>query len=149
MQKCDSDENAPFVKMADEAYHIGPSIAAQSYLDGDKLIAVCKQSGADAIHPGYGFLSENADFADKVMAAGINFIGPQPDSIRTIGDKIAAKVFITEHANTIPLIPGYNGKDQSVERLEQEAKRIEFPVLLKASAGGGGKGMRAVYDTTK
>ncbi|KAI8879284.1 hypothetical protein K501DRAFT_193922 [Backusella circina FSU 941] len=135
--------------MADEAYHIGASIASQSYLDGDKLIAVCKRSGADAIHPGYGFLSENADFADKVIASGINFIGPQPDSIRTIGDKIAAKVFITENANTIPLIPGYNGQDQSVARLEEEAKRIEFPVLLKASAGGGGKGMRAVYETGK
>ncbi|OAD03007.1 hypothetical protein MUCCIDRAFT_143641 [Mucor lusitanicus CBS 277.49] len=145
----DSDENAPFVKMADEAYHIGPSIAAESYLNGDKIIAVAKRSGADALHPGYGFLSENADFADKVINAGINFIGPLPDNIRVIGDKIAAKVFITENASSIPLIPGYNGKDQSVDRLESEAKRIEFPVLLKASAGGGGKGMRAVYETSK
>ncbi|KAI9305665.1 carbamoyl-phosphate synthase L chain, ATP binding domain-containing protein [Cunninghamella echinulata] len=143
----DSDENAPFVKLADEAYHIGPSIAAESYLVGDKLIEVCKRSGADALHPGYGFLSENADFAEKVGKAGINFIGPTPDSIRAIGDKIAAKVFIKNHASSIPLIPGYNGEDQSVEKLESEAKKIEFPVLLKASAGGGGKGMRAVYDT--
>lgn len=145
----DSDENAVFVKMADEAYHIGPSIAAESYLNGDKLIDVAKRSGADALHPGYGFLSENADFADKVIQAGINFIGPNPDNIRAIGDKIAAKVFIKQHANTIPLIPGYNGEDQSVARLEEEAKKIEFPVLLKASAGGGGKGMRAVYETSK
>ncbi|KAI8331185.1 carbamoyl-phosphate synthase L chain, ATP binding domain-containing protein [Chlamydoabsidia padenii] len=145
----DSDENAPFVKLADEAYHIGPSVAAESYLVGDKLISIAQRSGADALHPGYGFLSENADFADQVVKAGINFIGPTADSIRAIGDKIAAKVFIKNHASTIPLIPGYNGEDQSIERLEQEAKHIEFPVLLKASAGGGGKGMRAVYDTSK
>ncbi|CAO3591680.1 unnamed protein product [Absidia cylindrospora] len=141
----DSDENAPFVQLADEAYHIGPSVAAELYLVGDKLIDVAKRSGADALHPGYGFLSENADFAEQVGKAGINFIGPSPDSIRAIGDK----VFIKNYASTIPLIPGYNGEDQSVERLEQEAKRIEFPVLLKASAGGGGKGMRAVYETSK
>lgn len=119
-----SDENAPFVKMADEAYHIGPSIASESYLNGEKLIAIAKRSGADALHPGYGFLSENADFADQVINAGINFIGPLPNNIRVIGDKIAAKVFITEHASSIPLIPGYNGTDQSVDRLESEAKRI-------------------------
>jgi 3-methylcrotonyl-CoA carboxylase alpha subunit len=119
-----SDENAPFVKMADEAYHIGASIAAESYLNGDKLIQVAKRSGADALHPGYGFLSENADFADQVIQAGINFIGPRPDNIRAIGDKIAAKVFITKNASSIPLIPGYNGQDQSVDRLEKEAKRI-------------------------
>ncbi|KAI9487753.1 MAG: carbamoyl-phosphate synthase L chain, ATP binding domain-containing protein [Benjaminiella poitrasii] len=128
--------------MADEAYHIGPSIASESYLNGNKLIAVAQRSGADALHPGYGFLSENADFADQVIQAGINFIGPDPDNIRTIGDKIAAKVFIQQNAPSIPLIPGYNGEDQSVDRLEQEAKRI-------ASAGGGGKGMRAVYETSK
>ncbi|CEP08412.1 hypothetical protein [Parasitella parasitica] len=145
----DSDENAPFVKMADEAYHIGPSIASESYLNGAKLIAVAKRSGADALHPGYGFLSENADFADEVIKAGINFIGPLPNNIRAIGDKIAAKLFITENAPSIPLIPGYNGTDQSIDRLEMEAKKIEFPVLLKASAGGGGKGMRAVYETSK
>ncbi|KAI8066435.1 carbamoyl-phosphate synthase L chain, ATP binding domain-containing protein [Gongronella butleri] len=145
----DSDENAPFVKLADEAYHIGPSIAAESYLVGAKLIDVAKRAGADALHPGYGFLSENADFAQQVLDAGINFIGPTPDSIRAIGDKIAAKVFIQNHANTIPLIPGYNGDDQSVDRLVQEAKRMDFPVLLKASAGGGGKGMRAVYDPSQ
>lgn len=119
-----SDENAPFVKLADEAYHIGASIAAESYLNGEKLIAVAKRSGADAIHPGYGFLSENADFAELVEKEGINFIGPKPDNIRTIGDKIAAKVFITQNANSIPLIPGYNGQDQSVAKLEQEAKKI-------------------------
>lgn len=110
--------------MADEAYHIGSSIAAESYLNGEKLIAVAKRSGADALHPGYGFLSENADFADQVINAGINFIGPRPDNIRAIGDKIAAKVFIKQNANSIPLIPGYNGEDQSVEKLEQEAKKI-------------------------
>lgn len=85
----DSDENAPFVKLADEAYHIGPSVAAESYLVGAKLIDIAKRSGADALHPGYGFLSENADFADQVAAAGINFIGPTADSIRAIGDKVS------------------------------------------------------------
>lgn len=110
--------------MADEAYRIGPSIAAESYLNAEKIIAVALISGADALHPGYGFLSENADFADKVIAAGINFIGPRPDTIRAIGDKIAAKLFIKEHTSSIPLIPGYNGQDQSVARLEQEAKII-------------------------
>lgn len=110
--------------MADEAYHIGASIAAESYLNGDKLIEVAKRSGADALHPGYGFLSENADFADLVIHAGINFIGPRPNNIRAIGDKIAAKVFITNNASSIPLIPGYNGEDQSIDRLEKEAKRI-------------------------
>ncbi|KAI8376174.1 carbamoyl-phosphate synthase L chain, ATP binding domain-containing protein [Radiomyces spectabilis] len=145
----DSDEYAPFVRLADEAYHIGPSVAAQSYLDGEKLIAVALRSGADALHPGYGFLSENADFAQRVIDQGINFIGPTPESIRAIGDKIAAKVFIKAHAPSIPLIPGYNGEDQSVDTLEREANRIEFPVLLKASAGGGGKGMRTVYDPSK
>lgn len=83
-----SDENAPFVRLADEAYHLGPSVAAESYLDGEKIIALTKRSGADSIHPGYGFLSENADFAQKVLEAGINFIGPTPDSIRAIGDKV-------------------------------------------------------------
>lgn len=83
-----SDENAPFVRLADEAYHLGPSVAAESYLNGEKIIALTKRSGADAIHPGYGFLSENADFAQKVLEAGINFIGPTPDSIRAIGDKV-------------------------------------------------------------
>ncbi|KAI9323783.1 carbamoyl-phosphate synthase L chain, ATP binding domain-containing protein [Dichotomocladium elegans] len=145
----DSDENAPFVRLADEAYHLGPSVAAESYLDGDKLIALCHRAGADALHPGYGFLSENADFAQKVIDAGIVFIGPTPESIRAIGDKSAAKDFITSHGLSIPLIPGYNGNDQSVERLEKEAMRIDFPVLLKASAGGGGRGMRAVYEASK
>ncbi|KAI7900370.1 carbamoyl-phosphate synthase L chain, ATP binding domain-containing protein [Cokeromyces recurvatus] len=135
--------------MADEAYYIGPSIASESYLNGNKLIAIAKRSGANALHPGYGFLSENADFADQVIQAGIHFIGPNPDNIRTIGDKMAAKAFIKQNISSIPLIPGYNGEDQSIDRLEREAKRMEFPILLKASAGGGGKGMRTVYETSK
>lgn len=92
-----SDENAPFVRLADEAYHIGPSVAAQSYLDGEKLVTVCKRAGADALHPGYGFLSENADFAQRVKEAGINFIGPTPESIRAIGDKV---IFNLLHKNS-------------------------------------------------
>ncbi|KAI9007474.1 carbamoyl-phosphate synthase L chain, ATP binding domain-containing protein [Phycomyces nitens] len=145
----DSDENAPFVKMADEAHYIGDSVAAQSYLNGQRIIHTALISGSNAIHPGYGFLSENADFADQVTQAGLIFIGPKADSIRTIGDKSAAKEFITRYAIDIPLIPGYHDEDQTMERLENEAKKIEFPVLLKASAGGGGKGMRAVYNTEK
>ncbi|KAI8060989.1 carbamoyl-phosphate synthase L chain, ATP binding domain-containing protein [Gongronella butleri] len=145
----DSDENSLFVRLADEAYRVGPSVAADSYLNGDNIIAIAQRAGADAIHPGYGFLSENADFADKVKAAGIIFIGPAPDSIRTIGDKIAAKNFLSARASSIPLIPGYNGDDQSVERLVKEASSIDFPILLKASAGGGGRGMRAVYEESK
>ncbi|KAG1138731.1 hypothetical protein G6F37_010440 [Rhizopus arrhizus] len=136
--------------MADEAYHIGPSVASESYLSSDKLIEVAKRSGADAIHPGYGFLSENPDFADRVHKSNIIFIGPNPESIRTIGDKMTAKLFIKQYLNSIiPLIPGYHGEDQSIERLESEAKKIEFPVLLKAAAGGGGKGMRTVYEASK
>lgn len=145
----DSDKDSPFVKMADEAYHIGPSIALESYLNSEKIIKVAKQSGADAIHPGYGFLSENPEFADRVIQANVNFIGPRPESIRTIGDKMEAKLFITKHLQSLPLIPGYHGEDQTVERLEEEAKKIEFPVLLKAAAGGGGKGMRAVYESSQ
>ncbi|KAL0073592.1 carbamoyl-phosphate synthase L chain, ATP binding domain-containing protein [Phycomyces blakesleeanus] len=128
--------------MADEAYHIGDSIAAHSYLDSQKLIHAALASGSNAIHPGYGFLSENSDFTDQVTRAGLIFIGPRADSIRTIGDKSAAKEFITNYTSSMPLIPGYHDEDQNMERLESEANKI-------ASAGGGGKGMRVVYNTTK
>ncbi|KAG2173177.1 hypothetical protein INT43_004551, partial [Umbelopsis isabellina] len=141
----DSDANGRFVKMADQACHLGGSLASESYLRGDKIIEVAKLTGANAIHPGYGFLSENAEFAEKVTQAGIIFIGPTPESIRILGDKISAKRYLAEHAPKVPVIPGYNGDDQSVETLKKAALGIEFPVLLKASAGGGGKGMRTVY----
>ena len=138
----DADAKALHVRMADEAVHIGPSPARESYLVGDKIIAAAKASGAEAIHPGYGFLSENADFAQAVIAAGLVWVGPQPDSIRAMGLKDAAKTLMA--AAGVPVTPGYLGDDQSVERLKAEADAIGYPVLIKAVAGGGGKGMRKV-----
>ncbi|MFO6430602.1 acetyl/propionyl/methylcrotonyl-CoA carboxylase subunit alpha [Erythrobacter sp. W302b] len=138
----DADAKALHVRSADEAVHIGPSPAAESYLVGAKIIAAAKQTGADAIHPGYGFLSENADFAQAVIDAGLIWVGPKPASIRAMGLKDAAKQLM--RAAGVPVTPGYDGSDQSVERLTQEAEAIGYPVLIKAVAGGGGKGMRKV-----
>jgi 3-methylcrotonyl-CoA carboxylase alpha subunit len=138
----DADAKALHVRSADEAVHIGPSPAAESYLVGEKIIAAAKQTGADAIHPGYGFLSENADFAQAVIDAGLIWVGPKPSSIRAMGLKDAAKQLM--RAAGVPVTPGYDGSDQSVERLTAEAEAIGYPVLIKAVAGGGGKGMRKV-----
>ncbi|HVL21911.1 MAG TPA: acetyl/propionyl/methylcrotonyl-CoA carboxylase subunit alpha [Amaricoccus sp.] len=138
----DADANALHVREADEAVPIGPSPARESYLVGEKIIAAAKESGAEAIHPGYGFLSENADFAEAVIAAGLVWVGPKPDSIRAMGLKDAAKKLMTEAG--VPVTPGYLGEDQSPERLAKEAEAIGWPVLIKAVAGGGGKGMRRV-----
>ncbi|NMW32213.1 acetyl/propionyl/methylcrotonyl-CoA carboxylase subunit alpha [Altererythrobacter sp. RZ02] len=138
----DADAKALHVRQADEAVHIGPSPAAESYLVGEKIIAAAKQTGAEAIHPGYGFLSENADFAQAVQDAGLIWVGPNPDSIRAMGLKDSAKELM--QAAGVPVTPGYLGDDQSVERLEKEADAIGYPVLIKAVAGGGGKGMRKV-----
>src|SRR5690349_8361435 len=138
----DADANALHVREADEAVHIGPSPAAESYLIGDKIIAAAKATGAEAIHPGYGFLSENADFARAVIAAGLIWVGPRPESIEAMGLKDAAKERMI--AADVPVTPGYLGDDQSVERLRAEADKIGYPVLIKAVAGGGGKGMRKV-----
>ena len=143
----DADRNARHVAMADEAIHIGPSAARESYLVSDRIIDAAKRTGAQAIHPGYGFLSENAGFADACAAAGIVFIGPPADSIRAMGSKSEAKK-IMEKAR-VPLVPGYHGDDQSPELLAAEAAKIGFPVLIKASAGGGGKGMRVVESAEK
>ncbi|MEO8558177.1 MAG: biotin carboxylase N-terminal domain-containing protein, partial [Rhodospirillales bacterium] len=143
----DADANARHVAMADEAWHIGPSSARESYLVADKIIDVAKKSGAQAVHPGYGFLSENAGFADACAAAGIVFIGPPPKSIRAMGSKSEAKK-IMEKAK-VPLVPGYHGDDQNEELLKTEAGRIGYPVLIKAAAGGGGKGMRVVESDAK
>jgi len=140
----DADAKALHVRSADEAVHIGPSPAAESYLVGDKIIAAAKQTGADAIHPGYGFLSENADFAQDVIDAGLIWVGPKPASIRAMGLKDAAKERMI--AAGVPVTPGYLGPDQSEERLKAEADAIGYPVLIKAVAGGGGKGMRKVDD---
>ena len=138
----DADAKALHVRQADEAVHIGPSPAAESYLRGGRIIAAAKQTGAEAIHPGYGFLSENADFAQAVIDAGLVWVGPKPASIRAMGLKDAAKRLMREAG--VPVTPGYEGEDQSVERLKREADTIGYPVLIKAVAGGGGKGMRRV-----
>ncbi|MDZ7928288.1 MAG: acetyl/propionyl/methylcrotonyl-CoA carboxylase subunit alpha [Agrobacterium sp.] len=140
----DADRDAMHAALADEAIGIGPAPARSSYLDGEKIIAAAQASGAQAIHPGYGFLSENAGFADACAAAGIVFIGPTPDAIRAMGGKSEAKALMAQAG--VPIVPGYHGEDQSGERLANEADAIGYPVLLKASAGGGGKGMRIVRE---
>ena len=138
----EADRNALFVRYADEAVCVGPPPSAQSYLQGDKIIQVCKDLGVDAIHPGYGFLSENADFARKVKAAGITFIGPSPESMDLMGDKLSAKA--TAKKYKVPMIPGSEGAITDVQEAIKVAKEVGFPLLIKASAGGGGKGMRLV-----
>ena len=138
----EADANALHVREADEAVLIGPAAARESYLVAEKVLEAAKATGAEAIHPGYGFLSENADFAETVEAAGIVWIGPKPQSIRAMGLKDAAKKLMIEAG--VPVTPGYQGEDQSVETLTAEAQRIGFPVLIKAVAGGGGKGMKKV-----
>ena len=138
----EADARAPHVRMADEAVLLGPAQASESYLDGAKVLAAAKATGAEAIHPGYGFLSENADFAEAVKAAGLVWIGPPPASIRAMGLKDAAKKLMIEAG--VPVTPGYQGEDQAADTLKAEADRIGYPVLIKAVAGGGGKGMRRV-----
>jgi 3-methylcrotonyl-CoA carboxylase alpha subunit len=138
----DADRSALHVREADEAVHIGPSPARESYLVGEMIIAAAKESGAEAIHPGYGFLSENAEFAEAVEAAGLIWVGPKASSIRAMGLKDAAKKLMSEAG--VPVTPGYLGEDQAPERLQAEADSIGYPVLIKAVAGGGGKGMRKV-----
>ena len=138
----DADAKALHVRQADEAVHIGPSPARESYLVGEKIIAAALATGAEAIHPGYGFLSENAEFAQSVIDAGLVWVGPSPASIRAMGLKDAAKTRMI--AAGVPVTPGYLGADQSPERLQAEADAIGYPVLIKAVAGGGGKGMRRV-----
>ena len=138
----DADANALHVRQADEAVHIGPSPARESYLRGDRIIAAAQATGAEAIHPGYGFLSENAEFAEAVTAAGLIWVGATPHSIRAMGLKDAAKRLMADAG--VPVTPGYLGEDQSPEVLAAEADKIGYPVLIKAVAGGGGKGMRRV-----
>ena len=138
----DADANALHVREADEAVHIGPSPARESYLIGEKIIAAAKATGAEAIHPGYGFLSENAAFAQAVADAGLVWVGPKPSSITAMGLKDAAKKLMAEAG--VPVTPGYMGENQEPALLAQEAGKIGYPVLIKAVAGGGGKGMRLV-----
>lgn len=136
------DRDSLHVRACDEAHYIGPSPASESYLKGDIIIEVARKAGCDAIHPGFGFLSENAAFARSVVEAGIAWVGPTPEAIGIMGSKIEAKK-IAVKAN-VPVVPGYFGDDQSPDLLAQEASKIGYPVLVKASAGGGGKGMRVV-----
>jgi 3-methylcrotonyl-CoA carboxylase alpha subunit len=138
----DADANALHAREADEAVHIGPSPARESYLVGEKILAAAKATGAAAIHPGYGFLSENAEFAQAVIDAGLVWVGPKPHSIRAMGLKDAAKKLMAEAG--VPVTPGYMGKEQSPKFLAERAAEIGYPVLIKAVAGGGGKGMRLV-----
>lgn len=138
----DADAKSLHVEMADEAVHIGPSPVGESYLRGDRIVAAALATGAEAIHPGYGFLSENPDFVDQVVAAGLIFIGPSATSIRAMGLKDAAKRLM-EKAE-VPVVPGYHGEAQEIVLLASKAREIGYPVLIKARAGGGGKGMRRV-----
>jgi acetyl-CoA carboxylase biotin carboxylase subunit len=143
----DADENALFVKMADEAFRIGGKQPNESYLVMDKIIDAAKQTGANAIHPGYGFLSEKVEFAQRVIDENIIWVGPHPKAIEVMGSKIGAKKIMQSH--NVPTIPGYQGDDQSESTIKAKAIEIGFPVLLKASAGGGGKGMRIVRQESE
>ncbi len=138
----DADASARHVRLADEAVAIGPAAARESYLMGARIVEAARATGAQAIHPGYGFLSENADFAEACARAGIAFVGPPASAIRAMGSKSAAKTLMQKAG--VPLTPGYHGEDQDPALLAKEARRLGYPVLIKASAGGGGKGMRRV-----
>ncbi|WP_263810602.1 MULTISPECIES: acetyl-CoA carboxylase biotin carboxylase subunit [Salinibacter] len=138
------DRSAPHVRRADEAYHIGPAEAAQSYLDPEAILEAARRSGADAIHPGYGFLSENAAFAEACAEAGVHFVGPPAAAIRAMGDKTAARQLMKEAG--VPMAPGTTDAVASTEEGEAIAEDIGYPVLIKAAAGGGGKGMRIVHE---
>jgi acetyl-CoA carboxylase biotin carboxylase subunit len=138
----EADRNAPFVRYADEAVCIGPPPSNQSYLLGDKIIEVCQMLGVDGIHPGYGFLSENAAFARKVKKAGLTLIGPSPEAMEIMGDKLSAKAAAKKY--NIPMVPGTEGAVSDTEIAKKTAIEVGLPVLIKASAGGGGKGMRIV-----
>jgi acetyl-CoA carboxylase biotin carboxylase subunit len=147
----DADRAALHVRTADEAVHIGPAAARESYLDIGKILDACKKTGADAVHPGYGFLSENEDFTDACEAAGIVFIGPPSSAMNMMGDKTSARITMTKAG--VPVVPGDNGPDgrgfPSAAAALESAKKIGFPVMLKASAGGGGKGMRLCEGEAK
>ena len=140
----DADARAPFVKMADEAVHIGPAPAAQSYLIPERIIASCKQTGADAVHPGYGFLSERASFVEALAAEGIAFVGPPVNAIAAMGDKIESKKLAKEAG--VNVVPGFVGEIEDTEHAVRISNEIGYPVMMKASAGGGGKGMRLAYS---
>ncbi len=141
----EADKDLPHASYADEAINIGPAQASQSYLVPEKIIDACKKTGADAIHPGYGFLSENAAFAEQVAAEGIVFIGPSAHAIRVMGDKLTSKQTVKDFG--VPLVPGMDEPINDVQKAKEVANEIGYPVMIKASAGGGGKGMRIVHDS--
>ncbi len=143
----EADRDMPHVAAADQAVPIGPAPATESYLAIDKIIVAARRAGADAIHPGYGFLSENAAFADACAAADLTFIGPPSEAIRLMGNKAAAKRRM--NAAGVPCVPGYEGEDQSDAVLTRKAETIGFPIMVKAAAGGGGKGMRLVTEPAR
>jgi acetyl-CoA carboxylase biotin carboxylase subunit len=143
----DADRNALHVRMADEAFHIGPSPSSESYLRWEKIICIAKSSGAEAIHPGYGFLSENSEFVREVMKAGITFIGPPPKAMESMGGKMSARKIAM--AAGVPVVPGTTEELTSFDDARETAARFGYPVMLKASAGGGGKGMRLVNDESE
>jgi acetyl-CoA carboxylase, biotin carboxylase subunit len=138
----EADRLSPHVKYADEAVCVGPPPSAESYLIGDNIIQICKDLHVDGIHPGYGFLSENADFARKVTEAGITLIGPSPEAMEVMGDKLAAKAAVK--AFEVPMVPGTDEAITDIPAAKNLADEIGYPILIKASAGGGGKGMRVV-----
>jgi len=143
----EADTQARHVRLADEAYYLGPAPPAESYLDIKKILGVAARVGADAVHPGYGFLSENADFAQACADAGLIFVGPPAAAIRAMGSKSASKAAMA--AVGVPVAPGYHGDDQTPQRLMEEARRVGFPLIIKASAGGGGKGMQVVNSAAE
>ena len=143
----EADRGSAHAEFADEAYLVGPAPSAQSYLNADAILAVCKASGADAVHPGYGFLSENASFAEQVDSAGMAWIGPPPSAIRVMGDKLSAKAAAAEFG--VPLVMGSDGASPTAVEAQAVADQIGYPVMLKASAGGGGKGMRVVHSSSE
>src|SRR6516164_4308365 len=143
----EADRGAMHVELADEAWPIGPPPTRESYLNIDAILDAVRNSGAEAVHPGYGFLAENAEFAEACASAGVTFIGPPASAIRAMGSKTAAKALMQRAG--VPLVPGYHGEGQDPARLVDEAERIGFPILIKAAAGGGGRGMRVVAGTAE
>ncbi len=143
----DADREMPWVRLADESYHLPGVTASETYLDQTAVLNIAEKCGAEAIHPGYGFLSENPLFAEACAARGITFIGPSPEAMRVMGSKAAARV-IAQQAGA-PVIPGVDGADKSLDELKMAANAIGYPVLIKASAGGGGKGMRVVWSAAE
>jgi len=143
----DADANAPHVMEADEAVYVGKSPSAESYLQQDLILQICKDLGVDGIHPGYGFLSENAGFARKVKEAGMKLIGPSPESMELMGDKLSAKQAVKDYQ--VPLVPGVDEAISDIPAAKKIAAEVGYPILIKASAGGGGKGMRLVYEESE